>query len=239
MPKRIWSYLTRHFWGMLAVFMLLGGSAYAAATLPANSVGTRQLKSHSVTKSKLDPKLLRSLSGQRGPTGPAGAEGAPGQPGAQGATGTPGSPGADGRNGTDGAPAAPSDLTLMANVVAPGGACAFGIVHGIQNCVTSENSASLPAPASGTLTNLFVKVASPSTFQRVTVRKNAADTALACSTAGQSDVQSVSCKTSGTGVAVVQGDLLSSRLQLEDAQGNVTGDGIAGTNVYVSMRLRP
>jgi hypothetical protein len=37
----------------LALFVALGGTSYAAATLSAGSVGTRQLKNHSVTPVKL------------------------------------------------------------------------------------------------------------------------------------------------------------------------------------------
>ncbi len=37
----------------LALFVALGGTSYAAATLGAGSVGTRQLKNHSVTPVKL------------------------------------------------------------------------------------------------------------------------------------------------------------------------------------------
>jgi hypothetical protein len=38
----------------LALFVALGGTSYAALRLPAGSVGSRQLKNHSVTPSKLD-----------------------------------------------------------------------------------------------------------------------------------------------------------------------------------------
>ncbi len=38
----------------LALFVALGGTSYAAITLPQNSVGNRQLKNHSVTPVKLD-----------------------------------------------------------------------------------------------------------------------------------------------------------------------------------------
>lgn len=38
----------------LALFVALGGTSYAAMRLPAGSVGTRQLKNHSVTPIKLD-----------------------------------------------------------------------------------------------------------------------------------------------------------------------------------------
>jgi hypothetical protein len=37
----------------LALFVALGGTSYAAINLPANSVGTRQLRNHSVTPVKL------------------------------------------------------------------------------------------------------------------------------------------------------------------------------------------
>jgi hypothetical protein len=38
---------------MLALVVALGGTAYAAATLPKNSVGTKQLKNKAVTTSKI------------------------------------------------------------------------------------------------------------------------------------------------------------------------------------------
>lgn len=42
----------------LALFVAIGGTSYAAVSLPANSVGTRQLRNHSVTPIKLDPKTI-------------------------------------------------------------------------------------------------------------------------------------------------------------------------------------
>lgn len=68
----------------LALFLALGGVSYAATRLPANSVGTRQIKSKAVTKAKLDPKLISSLRGKAGATGPAGTAGAPGPTGPAG-----------------------------------------------------------------------------------------------------------------------------------------------------------
>ena len=84
----------------LAVFLVLGGGAYAAATLPAHSVGKQQLRKRAVTRPKLAPRSVhtaklapdavaaRKLSpGVRarlarvGPAGPAGARG-PAGPGA-------------------------------------------------------------------------------------------------------------------------------------------------------------
>jgi hypothetical protein len=88
----------------LALSIALGGTSYAAASLPRNSVGTTQLKNNAVTSAKVKNRSLttsdfssaavRALSGE---TGPAGATGA------QGPAGAKGDRGADGANGTGGA----------------------------------------------------------------------------------------------------------------------------------------
>ncbi|HTC59705.1 MAG TPA: hypothetical protein VK691_06240 [Solirubrobacteraceae bacterium] len=49
------AYLRRHHIGIIALFVALGGTSYAATQLPANSVGTRQIRPGSVTPSKLSP----------------------------------------------------------------------------------------------------------------------------------------------------------------------------------------
>src|SRR4051812_42746169 len=88
----------------VALFVALASGAYAAINLPANSVGTQQLKNRAVTAEKLggssvtsakvkDSSLLAKdfqagqlpagIPGQPGPTGPQGL------PGEQGAPGTP------------------------------------------------------------------------------------------------------------------------------------------------------
>jgi len=75
----------------LALIIALGGTSYAAIVLPANSVGSKQLKKRAVTNSKLRPNAVTSATvrngslrardfkagqlptGQAGPAGPAGA----------------------------------------------------------------------------------------------------------------------------------------------------------------------
>ena len=68
---------------VLALFLALGGTAYAAGVLPVNSVGTAQLKSGSVTSGKVKDNTLKAVDlagnqlnqgsrGARGPEGPAG-----------------------------------------------------------------------------------------------------------------------------------------------------------------------
>jgi hypothetical protein len=75
------TYLRRHHIGLLALFIALGGTSYAAVSLSANSVGSRELKNGSIMKRDLRPQLVdnlraaRRLPGQTGPTGPAGPKG--------------------------------------------------------------------------------------------------------------------------------------------------------------------
>ena len=66
--------------GYVALFVALGGTSYAA-TLPRNSVGSKQLKSNAVTSSKIRNGAINSKDlapgvvrrGQRGAPGPAGS----------------------------------------------------------------------------------------------------------------------------------------------------------------------
>jgi len=77
------------------LFIALGGTSYAVATLPRNSIGTPQLKKGAVTGEKLRdgtvgqadlaPGALGSVA--RGPRGPQGSQGTPGGQGASGPQG--------------------------------------------------------------------------------------------------------------------------------------------------------
>jgi hypothetical protein len=51
------AYLKRHHLAVVALFVALGGTSYAATQLPANSVGTRQIRPGAVTPAKLSPGL--------------------------------------------------------------------------------------------------------------------------------------------------------------------------------------
>ena len=48
------TFIRRNAIALLALFVALGGTSYAAVNLPAGSVGNRQLKNHSVSPIKLD-----------------------------------------------------------------------------------------------------------------------------------------------------------------------------------------
>jgi hypothetical protein len=53
---------------LIALFVALGGSAYAASSLPKNSVGTKQLKNNAVTEKKI-AKSARGISSLQTVTG--------------------------------------------------------------------------------------------------------------------------------------------------------------------------
>jgi hypothetical protein len=77
---------------LIALVIALGGTSYAAVTLPRNSVGTRQIRTAAVRSAEVKDRSLRladisrgaraQLRGQRGPAG------APGPPGSSGPGGS-------------------------------------------------------------------------------------------------------------------------------------------------------
>jgi hypothetical protein len=77
----------------IAVFIALGGGAYAALKLPTNSVGSRQLKSGAVTPSKVAKSTIKLFKGHKGDKGDKGDTGAQGLAGAGGVNGRDGAPG--------------------------------------------------------------------------------------------------------------------------------------------------
>jgi hypothetical protein len=89
------SYVRRHHLGMLALFVALSGTAYAAS-LPRNSVGTAQLKRNAVTSTKVKPFSLLASDFRRGqlPAGPQGPQGPQGPTGPRGPEGPQGPAGA-------------------------------------------------------------------------------------------------------------------------------------------------
>lgn len=82
----------------LALFVALGGVSYAATSLPANSVGTMQLRANAVNSFKVANRSLRAVDFAVGQL-PAGPAGSPGPAGPQGSAGAKGDPGANGTNG--------------------------------------------------------------------------------------------------------------------------------------------
>jgi hypothetical protein len=78
----------------LALFLALGGGAYAALKLPKNSVGSKQIKPNAVSGSKVKNGSLQVSDFKTGqiPAGPKGDQGIQGPQGIQGIQGVPGEP---------------------------------------------------------------------------------------------------------------------------------------------------
>ena len=111
---------------MMALTVALGGTSYAAITLPRNSVGSSQIKSKAVKSSDLGSNAVTSAKVKNGtlraqdfaldqlPVGPRGAPGANGANGAAGPTGPQGPVGTGGPS-TSQHTVAPLDLANGAN----------------------------------------------------------------------------------------------------------------------------
>lgn len=91
MPNRMKTRLTyANVTASIALFVALGGSSYAAITLPRNSVGPKQIRKDavrsraihdgSITLTDISRRARSSLRGAAGPAGPAGPAGASGTP---------------------------------------------------------------------------------------------------------------------------------------------------------------
>jgi hypothetical protein len=68
MLARLTTYLRAHHIALLALFLALGGTSYAATQLPADSVGSKQIKDGGVTKDDLAAGARRSAPLARGET---------------------------------------------------------------------------------------------------------------------------------------------------------------------------
>src|SRR6476469_3554574 len=105
---------------LIALFVVLGGTSYAAVTklLPKNSVGSAQVVNGSLQKTDLSAKAISALHGARGSQGARGPAGPAGSAGTQGLKGDAGAAGATGPKGDTGAfptPAAPIPVTTFTN----------------------------------------------------------------------------------------------------------------------------
>jgi hypothetical protein len=56
--KVVLEHIRRNVVGYIALFVALGGTGYAAASLPQGSVGSRQIKNHAIDPIKLNPKFI-------------------------------------------------------------------------------------------------------------------------------------------------------------------------------------
>jgi hypothetical protein len=104
-----------------ALMVALGGTSYAIAQLPANSVGSKQLKKNAVTTAKVKNRSLLATDFKSGqlPAGPRGAQGPVGPAGPAGAAGARG-------------PAGATNVTVRSGPT--------GIGSSTANCVGSERA---------------------------------------------------------------------------------------------------
>ena len=92
MTKGFLRFLRRNTIALLALFLALGGTTYAASTAlgPRNSVASPQVVNRSLQTKDLSAKARKALKGNRGLRGLAGAQGAKGATGVQGVQGVQG-----------------------------------------------------------------------------------------------------------------------------------------------------
>ncbi|MEA2291885.1 MAG: hypothetical protein QOF17_905 [Solirubrobacteraceae bacterium] len=95
---RLISYLRRHHVALLALFIALGGTSYAAVKLPKGSVGAKQLQENAVVSAKVRDGSLLAQDFKPGQL-PAGAAGIQGLKGEAGQQGDPGERGLTGPQG--------------------------------------------------------------------------------------------------------------------------------------------
>ena len=121
----------------IALLVALGGTSYAAVVLPANSVGTAQLKNSAVNSIKVKDRSLLARDFARGqiPAGPAGPTGPQGPAGPAGATGPAGA-------------AAGAIVHLTAVAAAPG-----TTTSGVAACATGQKATGGGAYLLGTTTD--------------------------------------------------------------------------------------
>jgi hypothetical protein len=115
-----------------AVFIALGGTSYAAISLPRASVGHRELKPDAVSSTRIADRSIkrRDLArnvlaggGQTGPAGPSGPAGPRGETGPQGPKGDTGPQGPPGPAGPGGG-AAPPNVGTVYRTLAVSRGCA-------------------------------------------------------------------------------------------------------------------
>jgi hypothetical protein len=143
----------------IAVFLALGGGAYAALKLPKNSVGSKQLKKNAVNSAKVKngSLLMGDFKVGQLPAGPPGVQGPQGLPGAQGPKGDPclaSDPSCKGPKGDSGTPG-PGAVSFDGQ---------FSNGGGISHIVTTINGLYVVVDCDSSSIKLYVARANPGTF---------------------------------------------------------------------------
>jgi hypothetical protein len=154
MSARIRSRLTfANVISLIALFVALGGTGYAAITLPKNSVTSKTIKKGAVTNAKLGKNAVTSSKVKNGsllkadfangqlPAGPQGPQGIQGPPGTNGTNGT---------NGTDGAQGPAGIAAAYARVAADGTLLPTTDPANFPNGTKDIDASVITNPAAGT-----------------------------------------------------------------------------------------
>lgn len=152
-----------HVIALLALFVAMGGTGYAAVKLPRNSVGASQIKPNGVGSSEVKNGALRKADfkaselpvGVQGPAGPAGAKG---DKGANGTNGTNGTNGLQGPAGVVGPVtvqrndvALADNSTASAEAVCPSGKRAIGGGASVDLTASDDIHMMVSRPGTGAL----------------------------------------------------------------------------------------
>jgi hypothetical protein len=151
------SYVRRHHIALLALFVAMGGTSYAAFKLPKNSVGSKQIKANAVNSSKVkngsllagDFRTGQLPAGAQGPKGDRGDACLPSDPACKGPQGPPGDkgnaclpsdPACKGPQGDTGAQG-PGALSFDGQFDSDGVNHTFAVINGMNvqvNCTASN-----------------------------------------------------------------------------------------------------
>lgn len=115
MKRDIGRFVRQNSIALLALFLALGGTSFAAASL----INGSQIKPHTIAKNRLTNAAIAQLKGSRGARGAQGAQGARGATGAQGIQGAQGTQGVKGNEGPPGP--VNLDYETGSQLVQPGG----------------------------------------------------------------------------------------------------------------------
>jgi Collagen triple helix repeat (20 copies) len=132
---------------VVALFVALGGSSYAAITVTGKTVVNGSLTGKDVKRESLGGRQVKGLTARdfkrgrlpRGPAGMPGPAGTAGAPGAAGAAGPQGPPGPEGPQGAQGPPGATNVTGRFSEVVESGPGAPQTIVA-TASCLSGERA---------------------------------------------------------------------------------------------------